>query len=172
MRRKNFSPHFALFQPQAESGRSVSLLGHLAAMMGPPGGPGGVVVGCPPRTPAQTRVYAAPGDVPTRCPRDSRGFGSAIHRFLTLPLAPGRGRGKGATGPGVGLCPRRRRAHSLHLAQETAVLSYDRHDHEHAGLAHEGGEGPGGDRGGVRVGCSVPNVDLLVVHYHLRGWWC
>ena len=28
-------------------------------------GPGGVVVGCPPRTPAQARVYAAPGDVPT-----------------------------------------------------------------------------------------------------------
>ena len=97
MRRKKFSPHFALFQPQAESGRSVSLLGHLAAMMGPPGGPGGVVVGYPPRTPAQTRVYAAPGDVPTRCPRGSRGYrsmvrvtiGSAIHRFLTLPLAPG-----------------------------------------------------------------------------------
>ena len=55
---------------------------------------------------------------------------------------------------------------------ETAVLSYDRHDHEHAGLAHEGGEGPGGDRRACGWGCSVPNVGLLVIHYHLRGWWC
>jgi hypothetical protein len=41
--RKN-SAHFALsnFQPQAESGGCVVLSGHLAAMMGPLGRPGGV----------------------------------------------------------------------------------------------------------------------------------
>jgi hypothetical protein len=47
-----FGP-FRSFQLQAESGGCVVLSGHLAAMMGPPGGPGGVVVGYPPQTPAQ-----------------------------------------------------------------------------------------------------------------------
>ena len=46
----------------------------------------------------------------------------------------------------VGLLPADSDSELL-LPRETAVLSYDRHDHEHAGLAHEGGEGPGGDRG-------------------------
>ena len=56
------------------------------------------------------------------------------------------------------------------LELATLALSHDRHDHEHAGLAHEGGEGPGGDRRACGWGCSVPNVGLLVIHYHLRGW--
>eukprot|EP01047_Picozoa_sp_COSAG01_P136467 COSAG01_NODE_66842_length_268_cov_18.745562_1_plen_43_part_10 len=38
---KNFGPSFRSFQPQAESGGCVVLSGHLAAMMGPPGRPGG-----------------------------------------------------------------------------------------------------------------------------------
>jgi hypothetical protein len=63
-------------QPQAESGSCVVLSGHLAAMMGPPGRPGGVEVGYPPRTPAQARVCTAPGDVPALCPRGPRGFRS------------------------------------------------------------------------------------------------
>eukprot|EP01047_Picozoa_sp_COSAG01_P023292 COSAG01_NODE_1405_length_10451_cov_8.718998_5_plen_122_part_00 len=75
-------------QPQAESGSCVSFRG--AAMVGPPGRPSGVVVGYPPRTPAQARVCAAPGDVPARCPRSPRGYrsmvrvaiGSAIHHFF------------------------------------------------------------------------------------------
>jgi hypothetical protein len=41
---KNFGP-FRSFQLQAESGGCVVLSGHLAAMMGPPGRPGGVEVG-------------------------------------------------------------------------------------------------------------------------------
>jgi hypothetical protein len=77
-------------QPQDESGSCVVLSGHLAAMMGPPGRPGSVEVGYPPRTPAQARVCAAPGDVPAPCPRGPRGYrpmvrvaiGSAIHHFF------------------------------------------------------------------------------------------
>ena len=61
-------------QPQAESGSCVVLSGHLAAMMGPRGRPGGVEVGYPPRTPAQARVCTAPGDVPAPCPRSPRGY--------------------------------------------------------------------------------------------------
>ena len=76
-------------QPQAESGSCVVLSGHLAAMVGPPGRPSGVVVGYPPRTPAQARVCTAPGDVPAPCPRSPRGYrsmvrvaiGSAIHHL-------------------------------------------------------------------------------------------
>eukprot|EP01047_Picozoa_sp_COSAG01_P037342 COSAG01_NODE_2962_length_6786_cov_21.580544_1_plen_113_part_10 len=90
-----FGP-FRSFQLQAESGSCVALSGHLAAMMGPPSGPGGVVVGCPPRPPAQARVYAAPGDVPTPCPRGPRGYrsmvrvaiGSAIHHFSLFHSRP------------------------------------------------------------------------------------
>jgi hypothetical protein len=86
---EHFGPFIRSFQLQAESGGCVVLSGHLAAMMGPPGGPGGVVVGYPPRTPAQARVCTAPGDVPTPCPRGPRGYrsmvrvanGSAIHHF-------------------------------------------------------------------------------------------
>ena len=74
---KNFGP-FRSFQPQAESGGCVVLSGHLAAMMAPPGRPGGVVVGYPPRTPAQARVCAAPGDVPAPCPRGPRGYRSMV----------------------------------------------------------------------------------------------
>ena len=83
-------------QPQAESGSCVVLSGHLAAMVGPPGRPSGVVVGYPPRTPAQARVCAAPGDVPARCPRSPRGYrsmvrvavGSAIHHFFPFHPRP------------------------------------------------------------------------------------
>ena len=83
-------------QPQAESGSCVVLSGHLAAMVGPPGRPGGVVVGYPPRTPAQARVCAAPGDVPAPCPRGPRGYrsmvrvaiGSAIHHFSPFRSRP------------------------------------------------------------------------------------
>ena len=65
-------------------------------MVGPPGRPGGVEVGYPPRTPAQARVYAAPGDVPVRCPRGPRGYrsmvrvaiGSAIHHFFPFHPRP------------------------------------------------------------------------------------
>jgi hypothetical protein len=93
---KNFGP-FRSFQLQAESGGCVVLSGHLAAMMGPPGGPGGVVVGYPPRTPAQARVCTAPGDVPAPCPRGSRGYrsmvrvaigSSAIHHFSLFHSRP------------------------------------------------------------------------------------
>ena len=93
-----FGP-FRSFQPQAESGGCVVLSGHLAAMMGPPGRPGGVEVGYPPRTPAQARVCTAPGDVPAPCPRSPRGYwsmvrvaiGSAIHHFslFLAELVPG-----------------------------------------------------------------------------------
>ena len=76
---KNFGP-FRSFQPQAESGGCVVLLGHLAAMMGTPGRPGGVEVGYPPRTPAQARVCTAPGDVPAPCPRSPRGYGSMVEQ--------------------------------------------------------------------------------------------
>ena len=83
-------------QPQAESGSCVVLSGHLAAMVGPPGRPGGVVVGYPPRTPAQARVCTAPGDVPAPCPRSPRGYwsmvrvaiGSAIHHFSLFHSRP------------------------------------------------------------------------------------
>eukprot|EP01047_Picozoa_sp_COSAG01_P025757 COSAG01_NODE_1639_length_9653_cov_33.252564_3_plen_128_part_00 len=83
-------------EPQAESGGCVVLSGHLAAMMGPPGRPGGVEVGYPPRTPAQARVCAAPGDVPAPCPRSPRGYrsmvrvaiGSAIHHFSLFHSRP------------------------------------------------------------------------------------
>ena len=83
-------------QPQAESGSCVVLSGHLAAMVGPPGRLGGVEVGYPPRTPAQARVYAAPGDVPAPCPRGPRGYrsmvrvaiGSAIHHFSPFHSRP------------------------------------------------------------------------------------
>eukprot|EP01047_Picozoa_sp_COSAG01_P049613 COSAG01_NODE_4935_length_4610_cov_45.500111_1_plen_97_part_00 len=47
-------------------------------MMGPPGRPGGVVVGYPPRIPAQARVCTAPGDVPTPCPRGPKGYRSMV----------------------------------------------------------------------------------------------
>ena len=91
---KIFGP-FRSFQLQAESGSCVVLSGHLAAMVGPPGRPGGVEVGYPPRTPAQARVYAAPGDVPVRCPRGPRGYrsmvrvaiGSAIHHFSLFQVS-------------------------------------------------------------------------------------
>ena len=83
-------------QPQAESGSCVVLSGHLAAMVGPPGRPGGVEVGYPPRTPAQARVCTAPGDVPAPCPRSPRGYrsmvrvaiGSAIHHFSLFHSRP------------------------------------------------------------------------------------
>ena len=83
-------------QPQAESGSCVVLSGHLAAMVGPPGRPGGVEVGYPPRTPAQARACAAPGDVPAPCPRGPRGYrsmvrvaiGSAIHHFFPFHSRP------------------------------------------------------------------------------------
>ena len=92
---KNFGP-FRSFQPQAESGGCVVLSGHLAAMMGTPGRPGGVEVGYPPRTPAQARVCTAPGDVPAPCPRSPRGYrsmvrvaiGSAIHHFSLFYSRP------------------------------------------------------------------------------------
>ena len=92
---KNFGP-FRSFQPQAESGGCVVLSGHLAAMMGTPGRPGGVEVGYPPRTPAQARVCTAPGDVPAPCPRSPRGYwsmvrvaiGSAIHHFSLFHSRP------------------------------------------------------------------------------------
>jgi hypothetical protein len=61
---------------------SSSDSGHLAAMMGPPGGPGGVEVGYPSRTPVEARVYAAPGDVPaSRTPPHSR-----LRRCVTLVI--------------------------------------------------------------------------------------
>ena len=92
---KNFGP-FRSFQPQAESGGCVVLSGHLAAMMGTPGRPGGVEVGYPPRTPAQARVCTAPGDVSAPCPLSPRGYwsmvrvaiGSAIHHFSLFHSRP------------------------------------------------------------------------------------
>jgi hypothetical protein len=75
---ENFFGPFRSFQLQAESGGCVVLSGHLAAMMGPPGGPGDVMVGYPPRTPAQARVCTTPGDVPTPCPRGPRGYRSMV----------------------------------------------------------------------------------------------
>ena len=83
-------------------------------MMGTPGRPGGVEVGYPPRTPAQARVYAAPGDVPTRYSTVefigftsaapftlaqlkeftlARGFKPSLHGATTLPVPshPSRG---------------------------------------------------------------------------------
>ena len=92
---REFGP-FRSFQPQAESGGCVVLSGHLAAMMAPPGRPGDVEVGYPPRTPAQARVCTAPGDVPAPCPRSPRGYrsmvrvaiGSAIHHFSLFHSRP------------------------------------------------------------------------------------
>jgi hypothetical protein len=56
---KHFGPFRSFHQLQAESGGCVVLSGHLAAMMGPPGGPGGVEVGYPPG-PRPRREYARP----------------------------------------------------------------------------------------------------------------
>jgi hypothetical protein len=106
LRRGKFSANFALSSCRLKVAVVSSFSGHLAAMMGPSGGPGGVVVGYPPRTPAQARVCTAPSDVPAPCPRSSRGYrsmvrvanGSAIHHFSLTTASRKKERAGGPAG--------------------------------------------------------------------------
>jgi hypothetical protein len=67
-----FGPFRSFQLLQAESGGCVVLSGHLVAMMGPPGGPGGVVVGYPPR-PRPRREYMRPLAMSRRAVRAVQG---------------------------------------------------------------------------------------------------